>query len=1297
MTSPKVETSLLIEQDKFTSLREQGALLFGQAIVVALLIGVLFVFRYQNVALAIPAFTFVVLALYRGWFWSKLKTGDLDETQIKKLNNQIAFSGAVSIILVLFYVNAILMIEPESTRIMFAGLVTVFCVMMAYSLMSIPFYSGVIIVTPVIAFTPYMLNSGSSVDKIYITITAILSALVFISFRLITRARDKMHRQLLETEHSLAVKEKTLGELMDMCRDFAWEADENLQIKSLSENFATLSGRDIAYDVNKSLFLFLNTRDTETSENIRTIKQAVKQMIPFPRLSCHAHDLGQVSHIEITGTPIIDKEGNLRGYRGWMTDISDRREALEALGESERRFREFTDMAADGIWETDAENRYTFIGGQMSFQSGGWSQDLLGKKMGSSAQNDNASPAYKQAIADIIERIAQRRPFSDIIMPEYSGVIQKLSGTPIYGRDGTFRGYRGFTSDVTSEYRSRAEAEENNKKLLENEARFRSFALLASDCLWELDEEYNYTFISDIVERWTGIPASAFIGRSIMKLDEIVPPPPGDEQYVEGWRTHLRDLWEKKQIKNFQLPALKGYSLRVSAMPLYDKDGNFIGYRGTTSDNSAEVAARRESKAALQALETANATLGERIEERTQELARQTNLLREVLDTMEDRLVVVDENFKIVLMTEKDTLPLPPGRWEEGADIVEIYNTAEDLGLYRQSKHKQGVIGFAKKFRAGKAFSTLRHDMSGQYIREFFVPRAQGGYVVIYHDVTRDHSRQQELKKLSKDLRHSKEAAEAANRAKSEFLANMSHEIRTPMNGVIGMSELLLNTELTPKQRDMAQVIMRSGDSLLTIINDVLDFSKLEAGKMNLASDSFLLRAAVEDIATLLNLQAHRKGLELMVRIHPDVPDALIGDVGRLRQILTNLVGNAIKFTDEGSVLINVTGTAKSGLADLRFSIEDTGCGIPADKLDKVFDKFEQVDGSSSRRHEGTGLGLAITKKLTLLMGGDIGVSSTVNVGSKFWFSLSLKVDSQSHKKDRSQSAIPPNMKALVVDDNSVNRSILEEQLKSWSITPVMAEHGKEALTLLRTAAAEGNPFPLMILDFQMPGMDGEELARLVRADKALSDIKMIMLTSAGQENMASLNRDLNLSSHILKPARASILLDAITEAMNDSAVHTIKRVAEQLKPKIESDPAPTMPAKPLVKHTLLVAEDNIVNQMVIKTMLATTGHDILIANNGEEAVAMFKQHQPSIVLMDVSMPVMDGLQATAAIRALPADKNPQTPIIGVTAHALKEDRTQCLEAGMDDYLPKPIKQDRLLEKLSHWLDQNQSQTKQSA
>ncbi len=1287
----ELNPSLQIERERLSALQKHSPIVFGKALAAGLILTFLFAFRYQEYLLALPALLFSILELWRIFTWKKLDIMKFDEAGLNLIKRRIAITGAIAILLTLFYTNLTLYKEAEIGRLIFASGVTIFYIMMAYSFHAVPAYSSAIIATPTIAFAPFMLLYGTTTEKIFLAMTALMCLLVYISIKRMSSTNAKVTKNWLIASNSLQEKQEELDSLMSLCRDFSWRSDRNLLLTSLSKHFPQISGRDLAYDINKSLFLFLDTSDAQTAHNVRMIQDRIKQQLAFDRVPCLATGLEKAKYIEVTGSPIFNDDGEMIGYRGWITDLTDRREALEALQQSEERFRSFADMAAEGMWEIDAEGRYTFISGMMQARSKNFSNALIGEEFGYSRSKPEASEAYKQRFEELLALIKQRRPFRNFVLPEINGFVQRISGVPFYNRDGTYLGYRGYTTDIAAETSARAELHRALDAMKESKERFRDYAELGSDCLWELDANLNYTYVDDIAEKWTGVPVSEFIGKCILDLDKIVAPPPNDPDYIEGWQHHLRDLNNHRPVDNYQLPSVKGYHLRTSAKPLFDENGNFAGYRGTTVDVSAEVNAQRESKAALMALEAANASLENRIEKRTEELARQSDLLTEVLDTIKERLVVLDEDFKIILMTGKDQPTLPPGRWHEGANVLSLYETAFDLGLYTQGDKPLSKDDFIARLKSGKGFSVIRLDVSGQQVRESFVPRSNGGYVLVHQDVSIERRREQELRSLSRDLRLAKDTAESASRAKSEFLANMSHEIRTPMNGVIGMAGLLLNTSLSSKQRDMAQVIMRSGDSLLTIINDILDFSKLEAGKMDLNEEGFNLRAAIEDVAALLTPQAQAKGLELMVRLQPNLPKNLIGDVGRIRQVVTNLAGNAIKFTDEGSVLINVSGEAIGDIVTFKVAVEDTGCGIPADKLNTVFEKFEQVDGSSSRRHEGTGLGLAITRKLIDRMNGKIGVDSIVGKGSVFHFTLSLPRDEKCEKEMKLPIQLPEGVRVLVVDDNSVNRTILDEQLRSWSLEPVLTEHAKEALKVLRLAAKEKNPFPLVILDFQMPGMDGADLARAIKKDKALADTKLIMLTSAGQNGDSKMQKELGLSGYLLKPARASALLDCIVTSLQEGAVKTAKQTAKVLQQNSKPKPqkkthGPALPVPAAMAKTILIAEDNIVNQMVIKTMLDATGHKIIIANNGEEAFSLFQTSKPDLVLMDVSMPVMDGLQATSAIRGLPENMRPNTPIIGVTAHALKEDEGHCLDAGMDDYLPKPIKQEKLLEKIAHWL-----------
>lgn len=564
------------------------------------------------------------------------------------------------------------------------------------------------------------------------------------------------------------------------------------------------------------------------------------------------------------------------------------------------------------------------------------------------------------------------------------------------------------------------------------------------------------------------------------------------------------------------------------------------------------------------------------------------------------------------------------------------------------------------------------------------------GYVGAGRDVTEHAEKQFRLEEAIRD-------AETAERAKSEFLANMSHEIRTPMNGVMGMAELLAATELDGKQSMFTDVIIKSGASLLTIINDILDFSKLDAGQLELDSVPFNLAEAIEDVATLISAKVAEKDLELIVRVNPELPDIMIGDVGRLRQVMTNLVGNAVKFTEKGHVYVNVDGDCSDdGKAKLRFCVEDTGIGIPKQDCDAIFKKFSQVDTSATRKHEGTGLGLSIANSLVGLMGGKIEVESTIGLGTMFWFDIEL--DSLRTEQKKAQ-IVPGDMRGarvLIIDDNGVNRAILSEQMTAWNFDSAAASSGREGLKMVEAIISNGLGLDLIILDYQMPVMSGAEVLQYLRNSPVTRNIPVLMLTSVDSSQSNKELSALGVEGNLTKPARSSHLLETILQIVasnREKTAHqpapTLVNTIEPLPPstsattsQIAEDPEANMPAL-----DILVAEDNEVNQMVFSQILEETGLNFKITENGRLALAAYKARQPRMVLMDVSMPEMNGKEATEAIRFYEkANGKSRIPIIGVTAHALKGDMEACLDAGMDDYLSKPVSPAKLVRKVEQWL-----------
>jgi two-component system sensor histidine kinase/response regulator len=711
-----------------------------------------------------------------------------------------------------------------------------------------------------------------------------------------------------------------------------------------------------------------------------------------------------------------------------------------------------------------------------------------------------------------------------------------------------------------------------------------------------------------------------------------------------------------------EVSVKKDYSLRVAK-----GNNDEIGFLVDTFNEMLEQIEHREA-----ALQNAHDGLELRVDERTRELQKEVADRTRAEQELEDRKQFL--NSLIV------NLPIAIAAIDnDGA--VEMCNPAfEALFLYSQqailgrsladlvtnSESRPELESHRNSLVRGHGVHVVtqrsRSDGSLVDVEAHSVPLGREGKrtggLLLYQDIT-------ERKLAEEAMRDAKEAAEAASRAKSEFLANMSHEIRTPMNGILGMTELTLDTELSSEQREYLGMVKTSADSLLILLNDILDFSKIEAGKLDLDLTQFPLRESLGETLKTLGLRAHQKSLELAWQVTEEVPEYLVGDLGRLRQILVNLIGNALKFTEHGEILLLVEKLRDLPKeVELHFSVRDTGIGIAKHKQSEIFAPFTQADGSTTRLYGGTGLGLGIVARLVEMMGGKIWVDSELGRGSTFHFTIHFGI---SEDKNREPKVPDPEVlhesSVLVVDDNKTNRIILLEMLTQWGLRAEAVDGARAALAALERTRAANQPFDLVITDLHMPQMDGFGLVEAMRKNSGSTHIPILMLSSGSQPGDRGRQRDLAIATCLMKPVQPSELFDALLDELTKVKPKRAKEIVAQL---------PVDEKRLALK--ILLAEDNAVNRLLARKLLEKHGNTVSVVENGQEALKAIERERPDLVLMDVQMPVMDGLQAIRAVRAKEQISGLHLPIIALTAHAMKGDRERCLAAGADEYLTKPIR-----------------------
>ncbi len=788
--------------------------------------------------------------------------------------------------------------------------------------------------------------------------------------------------------------------------------------------------------------------------------------------------------------------------------------------------------------------------------------------------------------------------------------------------------------------RSQRQRREAERTLRSSEERTRAILESANDAFVSMDEGGRITAWNHRAEELFGWPASEALGRPL--ADTVVP-----ARFREGHAAGLAHFLETGEgtilNRTVELSAVRGdgQELQVEAAVFATcEDGTYSFHaflRDLTERKRAEEAMSR---------------------------------LAAIVDSSEDAIIGKTLDGTIV-------------SWNRGAERLYGYSREEAVGrniaMLVPPDHADelpAILGRVSRGEATENHETTRVRKDGTTVPVALTVspvRDGAGTIVGASTIARDISTRQRAERA---LAEARDQAMEGSRLKSEFLANMSHEIRTPMNGVIGMTALLLDTPLSPEQREYAETARHSGEALLSLINDILDFSKVEAGMLEFEHIDFDLRSVVEDAIGILAAPAQSKGLELVSLVPADVPSALQGDPGRLRQVLTNLVGNAVKFTEHGEVVVRVSvvGDAEERVT-VRFEVADTGIGVAPEYRGGLFTAFSQADSSTTRRYGGTGLGLAISARLVELMDGAIGVDSEPGAGSTFWFTARFEKASE-----RSVAWTPTprqdlaGLRVLVVDDNETNRAVLSQMLTAWSMRPWTSTGGREAMASLRSAASRGEPFDVVVVDLNMPEMDGLEVARAINADAELGRPRLVMLTSTAQLGEVRRAADAGIAGYLTKPVRQSQLYDCLATVTGDSgpapAMVTRQRLVE---------------ARGRARARLLVAEDNLVNQKVATRTLEAMGFRVDVATDGVDAVRAVASGSYAAVLMDCQMPRMDGYEATAVIRDQEGERR-RTPIIAMTASAMEGDRDRCLAAGMDDYLAKPLRADQLRAALHRWV-----------
>jgi two-component system, sensor histidine kinase and response regulator len=1048
---------------------------------------------------------------------------------------------------------------------------------------------------------------------------------------------------LQQAEQQLRERERQLESLMGHLPGLAYRAlaDEHWTALFASKGIEDLTG----YPADEFTSRRLNYAEIMLPEDLPATREAVFAALRERKMYEAEHRIrhkdGSVRWIWARGHGVFAPDGSLRFIEGLNLDMTRQKQAEEALRTSERQFRVFVDHAADAFFLTDEQGRVLDVNRRACENLGYTRDELIG--MSPFDFVDLEPTVFEDRIRQLLagEAVA------------FESRHRRKDGTvfPVETRAKSFReGGRQFLVSLARDVTDRKQAEE---RLRESEQRWRSLTEALPQLVWSAMPDGSCDYFSAQWTEHTGVPEPDLLGWQWLETLH----PDDREPTLRFWLDsvaghHSYDIEYRVRRKEGDYRWFK-----TRGVPIRDADENIVKWFGTCTD----ITELRDSEERFRGtFENAAVGIGHR--------------------HLDGRFLRVNQKFCNILgYTRDELLQLTgpgithPDDLDDGVDLAEALVRGEIPGFTLEKRY-------------------LRRDGSPVWVDlSVSLQRDEAGKPDYFIGIVQDISNR---KQLEEELRRAKEAAEAANRAKDDFLANVSHEIRTPMNAILGMTELVLDTPLEEDQRQGLKTVKSAADSLLSIINDLLDFSKIEAGKLELVPTNFSLREAVGDTMRALAVRAHKKGLELIYQVQPDVPDALIGDAGRVRQVLLNLVGNAVKFTDEGEVDVRVEiyqgvghlpfpGVGEVGL---RFTVRDTGIGIPAEQQERIFRAFEQEDTSTTRKYGGTGLGLTIASRLVALMGGTITVDSAPGKGSTFAFTARFAQQPHPPEPFPAQSPVSlRNLPVLVIDDNATNRHILAEWLRDWQLDPTAVGDGMAAMDALWHRAANGRPYAMVLLDARMPDADGLSVAAKIRERAELAATRIILLTSGERPGDPARFRELRIDAQLLKPVQQDELLETIFRVMSRSQSNAppFARPAP-----IQQAAAPVPTTTPL--H-ILVAEDNELSAQVLEQALVRQGHRVRLASNGREVLTLAEQGGFDLLLLDVHMPELDGFQVVRAVRERELIAGGHLPIIALTARSRKEDRERCLAAGMDDFQTKPIRPSDLVAAIDRILQAHSS------